>query len=72
MARLDPKSREATRRRAQKRLEGLDFTPQAAKQLSEVLIMLSECSSQHQLAVLSEFDRTTCQKPTWEVAGRRP
>ena len=71
MARLDPKSREAKRRRAQKRLEGLEYIPRIAKILSEAMIVLAESSVFHKKAVLGEFNKVANEKPTWTIAGRR-
>ena len=71
MARLDPKSREAKRRKAQKRLEGLEYIPRIAKILSEAMIVLAESSVHHKNAVLREFNKVASEKPTWTIAGRR-
>ncbi len=71
MPRLDPKSREAVRRKAQKRLEGLDYIPRAASMLSEVLLVLAESSKSRRDSVLAEFGRISNQKPSWGPAGRR-
>lgn len=64
-------SREAARRKAQKRLEGIDFTPQTAKFLSELLIVLVERGESRRSEVLSEFARCANQKLTWDVPPRR-
>ncbi len=71
MARLDPKSREAVRRKSQKRLERVGFIPRSAKYLSEIMIVLAESSKFHRNEALSEFSRISNQKLSWEVAGRR-
>ncbi len=71
MARLDPKSREARRRKAQKGLEGLEYIPRIAKILSEAMIVLAESSEFHKKMVLSEFSKIANKKPTWTIAGRR-
>lgn len=71
MARLDPKSREAVRKKAQKRLEGLNYIPRAATYMSDVLLGLAESSPTYRNVVLSEFSRIANLKPSWEVAGRR-
>jgi len=60
-------SREAARRKAQKRLEGLNYTPQTAKLLSELLIILSEENHSVRSYVLGAFSEIVSQKPTWEV-----
>ena len=48
---------EAKRRKAQKRLEALCYTPQAAKMLSEVLRALHLCTPEKREAILTEFQR---------------
>ncbi len=70
MVRPAHKSREAARRRAQKKLEALDYIPRAAKLLSEILITLAEKGPVRTYHVLRVFDEITSTKITWEVAPR--
>jgi len=70
MVRPAHKSREAARRRAQKKLEGIDFIPQAARDMSEILICLAEKGDSRRVAVLDCFKQIAFTKITWEVAPR--
>jgi len=70
MVRPALKSREAARRRAQKKLEGIDYIPRAAKHLSEILIVLAEKGGSRRSSVLECFSQITETKITWEVTPR--
>jgi len=70
MVRPAHKSREAARRRAQKKLEDIDYTPQAARNLSELLIGLAEKGGIRRNVVLDVFRQVANTKITWEVAPR--
>ncbi len=64
-------SREAALRKAQKELAGLSYTPQSAKFLAEILIVLSEGTLPNWTESMRVFDRISGQKPSWVVSGRR-
>lgn len=70
MVRPAHKSREAARRRAQKKLEALDYIPQAAKLLSEILITLAEKGPAYRNHTIGVFAEIMITKITWEVAPR--
>jgi len=70
MVRPAHKSREAARRRAQKKLEALDYIPQAARNLSEILIMLAEKGAPQKRHVMEVFREISDTKITWEIAPR--
>ncbi len=70
MVRPAHKSREAARRRAQKKLEALDYIPQAARLLSELLVSLAEKGSARKSHVLHAFHGIAETKITWEIAPR--
>ncbi len=67
MVRPAHNSREAKRRKAQKRLGELDYIPMVAKMLSEVLILLAENKKGEKSFILEAFSEIANQKPTWEV-----
>ncbi len=71
MARPKHNSRESARRKAQKGLETLGYIPRIAKILSELTIVLVECSDFRRNQVLGEFAKIAGQKLTWTPPPRR-
>ena len=63
--------RELARRRSEKKLNQVGYTPQTARWLSELLLVLAESSPEYRDRVLRVFSAAVVQKVSWPVAGRR-
>ncbi len=63
--------RELARRRTEKKLSAVGYTPLIARTFSEALLVLAESSKHHKIQVLEAFAAAATQKCPWPIIGKR-